>query len=61
MYVDPDPECHEEGWGTARSTAVGVAMALAFGGTYVVAYGFDQYLTTPSGSGGTVPYCSSAS
>ena len=56
MYVDLDPGCHEDGWETARSTAVGVAMALAFGGTYVVAYGFDQYLTDTEwlGRNGTI-------
>ena len=45
MYVDPDPECDEEGWGTARSAAVAVAAAAAFGGGYVATYGVDRYLT----------------
>lgn len=45
MYVDPDPECHEEGWGTARSTAVAVAVAVAVGGTYALTYGVERYLT----------------
>ncbi|WP_327050699.1 metalloprotease family protein [Halomicrococcus gelatinilyticus] len=45
MYVDPDPECDEAGWGTARSTAVAVTAAVAFGGTYVATYGLDRYLT----------------
>jgi len=44
-YVDPDPECDEEGWGTARSTAVAVTAAVAFGGSYVATYGLDQYST----------------
>lgn len=45
MYVDPDPECNEEGWGTARSMAVPAAAVAAFGGGYVMRYGLDQYLT----------------
>ena len=45
MYVDPDPECHEDGWGAARSTAVGATAALAVGGAYVATYGLAQYLT----------------
>lgn len=45
MYVDPDPECDEAGWGTARSTGVGALAALAVGGAYVATYGFDRYLT----------------
>ena len=45
MYVDPDPECHEDGWGAARSTAVGATAALAVGGAYVATYGLAQYVT----------------
>lgn len=45
MYVDPDPECHEDGWGAARSTAVGATAALAVGGAYVATYGLAQYLS----------------
>ncbi|WP_440990607.1 DUF3267 domain-containing protein [Haloarchaeobius baliensis] len=43
MYVDPDPECHEDGWGEARSTVVGVTAALAAGGAYAATYGLEQY------------------
>lgn len=45
MYVDPDPECDEEGWGAARSAAVPAVAVVAFGGGYVATYGLDQYLT----------------
>lgn len=45
MYVDPDPECDEERWGTARSMAVPAAAVAAFGGGYVATYGLEQYFT----------------
>lgn len=45
MYVDPDPECHEDGWGEARSTAVGVAVATAGLSCYAAVHGLDQYFT----------------
>lgn len=44
MYVDPDPECDEDGWGTARSSAVGVTAALAVLGAYVASYDVERYL-----------------
>ncbi len=45
MYVDPDPECDEEGWGTVRSAVVPAVAIVAFGGSYVTTYGLDRYLT----------------
>lgn len=45
MYVDPDPECDEEGWGTTRSVVVPAVAIVAFGGAYVGTYGLDRYLT----------------
>lgn len=45
MYADPDPECDDEdAWGTVRTTAVPLAVAAAFAGPYLVAYGFDRSL-----------------
>ncbi|WP_459193315.1 DUF3267 domain-containing protein [Halosimplex sp. J119] len=46
MYADPDPdpECDEDAWGTARTAAVPLAVAAAFAGAYLAAYGLDRYL-----------------
>jgi hypothetical protein len=51
MYVDPDPECAEEGWGTARATAAPVAVATAVAGAYVLTYGADRFFTYPDALG----------
>lgn len=45
MYVNPDPECDEEGWGEARSATVAVAVAAIAAGAYAMAYGVERYLT----------------
>jgi hypothetical protein len=47
MYVDPDPECDEEGWGTARATAAPLAVAIALGGAYVATYSLERLFTYP--------------
>lgn len=41
--MDPDPECDEEGWGTARAAAAPVAVAVALGGAYVGTYGLERF------------------
>jgi hypothetical protein len=47
MYVDPDPECDEEGWGTARATAAPLAVTIALGGAYVATYSLERLFTYP--------------
>jgi hypothetical protein len=47
MYVDPDPECDEGGWGAARSTAVPVAAVVAVAGAFAAIYGVERSLTYP--------------